>query len=103
MRLFRFAHAIAGLQTGRRMLSKRSMRVFGALLSVVSLSPLARASGSGLRLLRKPVRPSDSISDRYAGADDLKSGHVLCYHRFEDRPKDSLAIKRRFRSPNAGS
>jgi hypothetical protein len=78
------------------MLSKRLMRLFGAVLFVwlalaaCKKSPrlVAPTTQEGAKAI--PAPSATPIPEPI----DLKSEViVLCYHRFEDKPKDSLAIK----------
>ena len=87
---------IQGLQTGLRMLSDPIMRFFGAVLSVCLAFAACKkssrlASPAGQEVARATPAPSATPVPESI---NLKSEViVLCYHRFEDRPKDSLAIK----------
>jgi hypothetical protein len=79
-----------------RMLSRRSMRLFGAALAICLaltackkkaqlVAPAAQEAAkatpaSSATPLREPVNLKSQVI-------------VLCYHRFDDNPKDSLAIK----------
>jgi Polysaccharide deacetylase/Transposase, Mutator family len=96
VKAIRFASGIAGLQTRLRVLSKRSMRVFGAVLSVClafgacKKNPRLVTPAAQEVAKAAPVRSAIPVPEPI----NLKSEViVLCYHRFEDRPKDSLAIK----------
>ena len=78
------------------MLSKRSMRVFGAVLSVClafgscKKNPQLVAPAAQQVAKATPAPPATSVPEPV----NLKSQViVLCYHRFEDKPGDSLAMK----------
>ena len=79
-----------------RMLSKRSIRLSGVLLSVClafascKKNPQLVAPAAQEVAKAAPVRSAIPVPEPI----NLKSEViVLCYHRFEDKPKDSLAIK----------
>ena len=88
-----FRERIAGLQTGLRVLSKRSMRVFGAVLSVClafgscKKNPQLVAPAAQQVAKATPAPPATSVPESV----NLKSQViVLCYHRFEDKPGTAL-------------
>ena len=78
------------------MLSDRIMRLFGAVLSVCLAFAACKKSSrlaapAGQEVAKATPAPSAMLVPEPI---NLKSQViVLCYHRFEDRPKDSLAIK----------
>ena len=84
------------MQTGLPMVSKRSMRVFAALLSLClafvacKKNPQVVAPAVPEVAKATPAPSATPIPEPI----NLKSEViVLCYHRFEDNAKDSLAIK----------
>ena len=78
------------------MLLKRSMRVLGAVLSVcLAFAACKKNSRVVTPAAQEVVKAAPIVSATPVPEPiNLKSEViVLCYHRFEDKPKDSLALK----------
>ena len=78
------------------MLSKRSMRVLGAVLSVGLAFAACKKNFQVVAPAAQEVAkaaPAPSVTPVPEPINLKSQVIVLCYHRFEDRPKDSLAIK----------
>ena len=79
-----------------RMLSKRSMRLFSAALAIcfalTACKKKAQLVAPAAQEAAKAT-PAPSVTPVPESINLKSQVIVLCYHRFEDRPKDSLAIK----------
>jgi len=81
---------------GALMLSKRSIGLFGLVLSIcVAFAACKKHSQLAAPVVQEVARSTPAPSATPAPQPvNLKSEViVLCYHRFVDKPKDSLAIK----------
>jgi hypothetical protein len=79
-----------------RMLSKRSLRLFGAALTICLALTACKKKAQLVAPAAQEAAKATSAPSLTPVPEpiNLKSQViVLCYHRFEDRPKDSLAIK----------
>jgi peptidoglycan/xylan/chitin deacetylase (PgdA/CDA1 family) len=95
-RFLTFCDRVESLRTWRRLLSKRLLRAFGAVVSLsVAFAACKKNSQVPAPAVPEVAKATPIPSTTPApNPINLKSQViVLCYHRFEERPKDSLAIK----------